>query len=104
MSWTRKIPEPPPTGSEWYWYWDPKEKEPWITEIYKGCWKFYTYEGLWWEEPVKRPSESPNFKNKTKVKEQKKERKVCKNPQQEILSALESMPKESKPKRGRGLL
>ena len=49
MSWTLKKPEAPEIGSDWYWYWDEDEKEPVVTEIYKGCWKYYAYGGYWWD-------------------------------------------------------
>jgi hypothetical protein len=112
MAWTLEKPETPQTGSAWYWYWDPSEKDPCVTEIYKGCWKYFAYDGYWWDEPVKRPPETPEFKKKEKVKKKRKKKakqvsKTDNSKKQEMQSALLSMPSEEKPSkkfRGRGIL
>ena len=79
--WTKEKPEPPEHGSDWYWYWDTDEKRPWVVEIYKGCWKFYVYQGYWWDVPISRPKVDPDFNGKMKKKFQ---------------GALSSMPTEDK--------
>ena len=111
MSWTLKKPEAPEIGSDWYWYWDEDEKEPVVTEIYKGCWKYYAYGGYWWDEPVIRPSERLEFKKKEKkgkVKKKPKQKQVSEpdTKKQELQSALLSMPAGETPQkfRGKGIL
>jgi len=107
MSWSKQKPEPPPTGSEWYWYWDPQEKAPWVTEIYKGCWKYYDFDGFWWDEPVSRPPESPTFKEKkTRKRKYNKKKRQHKEPskEKEMISAVASMPAEPSSYKGKGLL
>lgn len=96
MSWTRKKPIPPPkgTGSDWYWYLAEGEKEPWVVEIYHGCWQLYTTGGYWWPEPVPKPSAALPRKKAEKEAEIKS-----------ILNSMtEAEAKAPRNYRGRGIL
>jgi len=71
MTWNKKPPTPPEKGSEFYWYYDFKDQEMWNAEIYKGCWKIYTYDGLWWHEPTQ-PPKQPTLEERTNGKTRKR--------------------------------
>jgi len=72
MTWSKKQPKPPDEGTVSYMYYDIKEEDMWLVKIYKGCWKLYGYEGLWWHEPTELPQlptqEDINGSGKEKTK------------------------------------
>ena len=110
MSWARRPPEPPPrgTGSDWYWYWADGEKEPWVTEVYYGCWQLYNGNGWWHSDPVPKPSDAPPFRGRKRITDQNLPKIDSKK--EELQKAIQSMPEELIEElppvryRGRGLL
>jgi hypothetical protein len=69
MAWVKEPPYIPEKESEvFYWYYDFKEQAMWPTTIYKGCWKLYAFDGLWWDNPIKPPKEPKIAKKKGKKK------------------------------------
>ena len=78
MAWTKEPPIIPEEGSEsvYYWYYDIKEKLIWPTEVYYGCWKLHTYDGLWWDEKLEPPEGPPIEKPVKKLRRKRNDKSI----------------------------
>ena len=67
VSWSKKTPKNNTQISEWYWYYDPKNKAPEIIEIWSKR-DVSRFDGYWWSNNISVP-QVPT-KNSGKIEEE----------------------------------
>lgn len=70
-SWTKiqpSVPEHPP--SDWYWYWEPGAKEPFVVELWPG--RYIKHYNGWWGPMVSDKPEDPPDMEEDKKKQRRR--------------------------------